>query len=271
MTSPYHEANRTYWDALSHWWARAADARDLWRRCPAEPHLVLTGQELTHLGDLRGKSICVLGSGDNQAVLALAGLGGELTSVDISQGQLDVAAVRAKELGLSICFVRADVTDLAPLGDARFDIVYTGGHVAVWVSDINRFYGQAAGILKPGGMLMVSEYHPLRRIWKDDLTRLEVHCSYFDRGPHIYEKPSPGGAMGQMRDGGGDVTPSPTMKQYEFHWTVSDYLRAIRQAGCDVIDVDEMGDKPEGWEFAPLTGLPQILLIVARKRAEAPA
>ena len=40
-----------------------------------------------------------------------AGMGAQVTSVDISQTQLDIAAGRARELGLAINFVRADVTD----------------------------------------------------------------------------------------------------------------------------------------------------------------
>src|SRR5713101_2214348 len=84
-------------------------------------------------------------------------------------------------------FVRADVVDLSSLGDATYDIVYTGGHVAVWVSDLRRYYREAARVLKPNGRLIVSEYHPFRRVWKDSPNRLELGFNYFDRGPHCFE------------------------------------------------------------------------------------
>jgi ubiquinone/menaquinone biosynthesis C-methylase UbiE len=129
----------------------------------------------------------VLGSGDNQVVFALCDMGAKVTSIDISEQQLDVARSRAAALGLNVKFVRADVVDLSCLGDETFDLVYTGGHVAVWVSNLRRYYGEAARILKPNGLLMVSEYHPFRRVWKRSQTTLEVGFNYFDRGPHRFE------------------------------------------------------------------------------------
>ena len=148
-----HAANKLRWDAAATNWARSADSRGLWRRCPTEPELVLGAQELRHLADVAGKRVCVLGSGDNQVVFALAGLGAAVTSVDISQNQLHVAERRAAELGIAIDFVQADVTDLSVLSDGSFDVVYTGGHVAVWVTDLNRYYAEAARIVRAGGSL----------------------------------------------------------------------------------------------------------------------
>ena len=122
MTNEMHEANRRRWDASSERWAKGADLRGLWRRCALEPGLVLSGRELEWVADIRGKRVCVLGSGDNQVVFALAGLGGIVTSVDISQNQLDVAKGRALELDMPVTFIRADVTDLSAIGSSTFDL-----------------------------------------------------------------------------------------------------------------------------------------------------
>ena len=166
MNNRVHEANRKHWDAGSEQWARGAESRGTWRRCSAEPSLVFSPKELQYLTDIRDKRVAVLGSGDNQAAFALAGLGAIVTSVDISQNQLDVAEHRAQELGLSMTFLRADVSDLSTIGNNTFDIVYTGGHVAVWVSDIETYYAEAARILRSNGLFIIAEYHPVRRIWK---------------------------------------------------------------------------------------------------------
>ncbi len=249
-----HEANRKRWEAGAESWAKRADSRGLWRRCPAEPELVLSERERAHLADLTGKQVCVLGSGDNQVVFALAGLGSLVTSVDISQNQLDVAARRAQALSLSISFIRADVTDLSMIDDAVFDVVYTGGHVAVWVSDIDAYYAEAARILKPDGLFMIAEYHPFRRIWRASPDRLTVAYPYFERGPFAFDVSS-------------DILhakPGP-LKAYEFHWTIADYINAVLKAGCRVLEVDEFGEEVADWEGAPLHGLPEFLLIVARK------
>ena len=254
MTNPMHQANMTRWNAIARRWAEGADNRGLWRRCPAEPELVLSERELHYLRDIAGKRVCVLGSGDNQAVFALSGLGAAVTSVDISQNQLDFAAERAEELGLSISFVQSDVADLSAFDDGSFDIVYTGGHVAVWVSDLRKYYSEAARILAPGGLFVVCEYHPVRNVWKESDCELVVEIPYFERGPFRYESAED---VLQRKPG--------KFESYEFYWTVSDYMNAVIAIGGTIGEVDEFGDTKADWETAPLDGLPEYLLIVSRK------
>jgi ubiquinone/menaquinone biosynthesis C-methylase UbiE len=214
---------------------------------------------LEYLRDIAGKRVCVLGSGDNQVVFALAGLGAQVTSVDISQNQLDIAEQRAKELALSVTFAQADVTDLSILPDASFDLVYTGGHVAVWVADLQTYYSEAVRILRPGGLFIVNEYHPFRRIWRESKDSLVVESPYLDRGPFEYDlsdnvlRPEPG-----------------TLKSFEFHWTIADYINAILKAGCSLLSVDEYGAYVGDWEGAPMQGLPEFFLMIARKNVESP-
>lgn len=117
--------------------------------------MVLSAMELKYLAGISGKRVCVLGSGDNQVVFALAGMGAAVTSVDFSQNQLQFAELRSRELDLSIAFVQADVTDLSVLADGFFDVVYTGGHVAAWVADLLTYYTEAARILASSGLLMI--------------------------------------------------------------------------------------------------------------------
>jgi 2-polyprenyl-3-methyl-5-hydroxy-6-metoxy-1,4-benzoquinol methylase len=256
-SNPFHSANKDRWDAASDHWRQSADRRGLWRRCSTEPELVLSDKELHYLGGIAGKRACVLGSGDNQVVFALAGLDALVTSVDISQNQLQVAEQRARELALSIEFVQADVTDLSVLQAGSFDVVYTGGHVALWVSDLWKYYAESARILAPGGLLMISEYHPFRRIWKDSITTLSVATRYLDRGPFEYDYTD-------------DVLSreSGSLKSYEHHWTIADYLNSVISSGCRILFVDEFGEQVGDWEGAPFAGLPEFLLIVARKEVE---
>jgi SAM-dependent methyltransferase len=254
--NPMHESNRRGWDAVSPFWQANLDLKKDWRRCPHDPRLALRDEELLLLGAVSGRTVCVAGSGDNMVVFALAGLGARVTSVDLSQVQLDIAEHRAGQLGLDIVFVRADVTDLRALADNTFDIVYTGGHVAVWVSDLNRYYAEAGRILKPGGIFLVHEYHPFRRLWRHAPGPLEQEFRYGDRGPFTYDRSElvPGAAPGSL--------PS-----YEFHWTVGDYVSAFLNAGCELLSLQEPGDQRQDWEQdAPLEGLPESLILAGRKR-----
>jgi SAM-dependent methyltransferase len=254
----FHEANRQAWNA----WARAGygqvDRSRDWRACFHTPDVVFGHLERRWLGDVAGRRVCVLGSGDNTAVFALAGLGAHVTSVDISEEQLRIAAERAAALAATIAFVRADVTDLSALATGAFDVVYTGGHVAVWVSDLFAYYREAVRILHDGGLFIVNEYHPFRRIWKQEPGPLVREFGYFDRGPHPYnaDETAPGGQPG-------------TRPSYEYHWTVSDFLAAVRKTEAELLEVEETGDDAEAWERVSLAGLPRALLIVARKNSDA--
>lgn len=240
----YHRANRHRWNLASAGYAATHDPGGAWR----QPEKVFLEEELDLIGEIEGRQVCVLGSGDNLAVFAFAGMGARVTSVDISPGQLAVARDRAAGLGLQVEFVEADVTDLAGLESGRFDLAYTADHVGVWVSDLGRFYREAIRILRPGGLFLVTEYHPFRRIWKDREDRLELLCRYHDKGPHEYE--SAEGA-----------------RQFEFHWTLAQYLNAVVEQGADLVRFDEIGEDAESWEHAPLEGLPRKLLIAGRKRS----
>jgi ubiquinone/menaquinone biosynthesis C-methylase UbiE len=242
-----HEADRRHWEARAGEWAARPEVEKTWRRAAKEPDLVLDERERHWLGGVAGKRVAVLGSGDNLVVFALAGMGARVTSVDIAENQLAVARQRAAELGLAVEFLRADVSDLSRLSDGAFDLVYTGGHIAIWVSDLPKFYREAARILKPGGRLIVSEYHPFRRIWKATKERLEIESDYFHRGPYTYEVP---GGQG-----------------HEFQWTVGDYVNAVIAAGCEIEAVEEFGTGSDGaWEVPPVGRLPRVLLVVGRKR-----
>lgn len=252
--NPYHQNNQKRWEAAAQNWKKMHDRRGTWRQCANTPELVFVTEELKYFQHIKGKKVAVLGSGDNLAVFALAGLGAAVTSVDISQNQLQVAAARAKALGLDIRFVQSDVCQLEALTDETFDLVYTGGHVAVWVSELEQYYREAVRILKPGGIFMVNEYHPFRRVWRQGSDQLEVAYNYYDRGPFVFKYTD-------------DILSQETggLTSYEFHWTISDLIQAMLKAGCRLVDTAEFGEHVGEWEGAPLQGLPEYLLLVGQK------
>jgi hypothetical protein len=122
--------------------------------------------------------------------------------------------------------------------------------VAVWVSDLRRYYGEAARILKSAGLLIVSEYHPFRRVWSDSPSSLKLGFNYFNRGPHRFAA-----APDVLYAAPGEP------EQFEFHWTIADYISAILASG----HAQEFGDGCETWEGAPMAGLPESLLLVGRR------
>jgi 2-polyprenyl-3-methyl-5-hydroxy-6-metoxy-1,4-benzoquinol methylase len=109
--SEMNEANRRYWDASALAWRELREQDQLWRKIPQQPALAFEGEALPmierYAGLLAGKLACVIASGDNYVTFALAGMGAQVTSTDISGEQLAVASERAKELALTIEFIRA--------------------------------------------------------------------------------------------------------------------------------------------------------------------
>lgn len=256
--SEHHEINRKSWDAVSDWWQDNMYTKEGWRRAATDPSMVFNQTELSFLVDLAGAKACVLASGNNLTAIALAAMGAAVTSVDISDSQLDLARRKTAELGLSIEFLRADVVDVSPLADGRFDVVHTGGGVAGWIADLARYYSEAVRILKPGGLFIARDRHPFRAIWSD-VDRLELAFSYLEIGPE--GQPEYGDRSAQTL---GRAEPVPS---YMFHWTVSDRVMAVMNAGCQLIRLEESGTHRSSWEVSPVEGLPAELLLVGRKTA----
>ena len=121
--------------------------------------------------------------------------------------------------------------------------------MSVWISNIQKYYTEAVRILKSGSLFVVNEYHPIRRMWLE--ADGPVPCnSYFNRGPYRYKS-----------DEG--------LPSFEYHWTVSDHIQAVVDAGCNIVKVDEHGEniEDESWMEANLDKLPGYLMIVGRKDA----
>jgi SAM-dependent methyltransferase len=113
------------------------------------------------VGSLDGLDVVHLQCHIGTDTVALSRRGARATGLDFSEPALAVAAELARRCGLTIGWVTADVYD-APrvLGGHRFDVVYTGMGALGWLPDL-RPWGDVVGrLLRPGGMLYVTEFHP---------------------------------------------------------------------------------------------------------------
>lgn len=262
-----HEANRRHWDYAADYWPALRNEDGLWQQCITNPGLAFEGGAFglidRFVGDLAGKHVCVIGSGDNYAVFALASLGAHVTSVDISKRQLDVAAARATTLGLNIEFVRSDAVDVATHGLQKFDLVCSTNGFFVWISDPAAVCSAVHAILKPDGYYILYDVHPFLRPWADQLASIEMQKPYAVTGPF------------EDKDKRGETV-------YEFHWRVSDLLNALAHAN---LALKILLESPAGnsrfwqghsyrpgtdddlldWRQNPRAGLPAWLTIAAQK------
>jgi SAM-dependent methyltransferase len=278
-----HEANRQRWDLAADRYRTFREAG--WRRCLTDPSLGFERGSLAllqqYVGDLSGKSACVLGSGDNYAAFALAGLGADVTSVDISQGQLDVAAERAAQLGIDIHFVRGDVTDLPTLADEPFHFVCSTNGVMIWITDPKAYYSEACRILKPGGIFLSYDIHPFQRPWNDAPEPLKMVKPYFDSGSKEWLY-SPKSGKTRLASDVPLEEREGKISAFKCNWTIGELLMALLDANLELLHileepdtdpafwmVDVVDDKLErdliDWRKNPRVGLPVWLTLVARK------
>jgi len=279
--SSYHEGNRKNWNAKADEWRALRVEDGVWERLRLEPELAFQPKALEvvrkHVGPLEGRSVCVLASGDNYAAFALGGLGAEVTSIDISGRQLEIAADRARAIGLSIEFVQADITDMPHVSSGRFDLACATNGTNVWLSDLGKYYAEVFRILRRDGRVVSCDVHPFQRPWEGRLTKTEIRKPYWDTGPYESHEvvSSEAGA-----EGGERCTEEVTC--YNFHWTVADTLNALAASG---LLLSEMREEPDAhghfwtsssyalerneelldWRKNPLAGLPVWLMLVAQK------
>ena len=102
-----------------------------------------------------------LGTGTGRMLELLAGRAEFGQGIDLSREMLAIARTNLDRAGLSHCQVRqADLTQL-PFAADSFDLV-TIHQVLHFMSDPDRAIEAAAGVLKPGGTLLIVDFAPHR-------------------------------------------------------------------------------------------------------------
>lgn len=138
----------------------------------------LNAIELAMLADVRGKSILHLQCHFGQDSLSLSRMGANVTGVDFSEKAIETARHLATQLGLDAKFVCCDVySTCAHLTNQSFDIVFTSYGVLGWLPDLQEWARVVQTMLKPGGMLVLVEFHPV--IWMFDDAFERIDYSYF--------------------------------------------------------------------------------------------
>ncbi len=116
---------------------------------------------LPYLKILKGKNIVnPLGSHGRVAV-SLALLGADVTVLDISTTNKRYAMELAESAGVKIEYKVGDFLDLAEDQNDRFDQAIMELGVVHYFNDLSRFVRALASILKPKGVVVLNEFHPL--------------------------------------------------------------------------------------------------------------
>ena len=117
----------------------------------------LPGPVRQALADLHGKRVLDLQCGTGESAAQLAELGATVTGVDSSSEALSLA----RERWPSILWIQSDV-QLLPreLRRGRFDLVYSGGVIAL-LDDLEAWAHGVASALQQGGDMLLYDEHPV--------------------------------------------------------------------------------------------------------------
>ncbi|MCI8541977.1 MAG: class I SAM-dependent methyltransferase, partial [Lachnospiraceae bacterium] len=163
--------------------------------------------------------------------VALAILGAEVTVFDISEDNrryaLEVAAAAKVALDYQVC----DVLDMdIEKYRESFDVVFMEGGVLHYFHDLDEFMGIMYALLKWGGKMICSDFHPFSKI--SDILELEQpSMSYFST--EVFE-----GEMAHARFYP-DAVRSQMPKCLYRKYTISEIINAIVRCGFLLEKFDE--------------------------------
>lgn len=142
---------------------------------------VEVGVVLGLAGQLAGKRVLDVGTGDGTYALEAAAWGAVVTGIDLDPVMLAAARTRAKERGLSATFETGRAEAL-PFADGTFDVVLAVT-VLCLVSDARIAAREMARLLAPGGRLVIGELGRYS-IWAAE-RRVDVRVDLIAQGSEL--------------------------------------------------------------------------------------
>ena len=148
-------------------------AGHFWRRVPAE-------------GPLEGLDLLDIGCGGGLLSEPMARLGANVTGIDAGEESVSVARVHARMIGLDIDYRCALPEDLAA-GGTSFDVVLNM-EVVEHVADLDAFLDACCGLVKPGGVMVISTINRTLKALALAKVGAEYVLRWVPAGTHTWSK-----------------------------------------------------------------------------------
>ena len=122
------------------------------------PERLLSMYPTSVLAGAKDKDVLCLAAGGGQQSVVFSLLGGRVTVVDLSKGQLEADQKAATHYGYEIDTIQGDMRDLSCVGSRTFDIIWGTG--MSYVPDIKQVYSEVAKVLRTEGKYRVDFMNP---------------------------------------------------------------------------------------------------------------
>lgn len=176
----YSIQNKKAWEynAYDFWVKEAGLPTDRAQKIVADPIGALK-RYANYFDTYKGIRVANICGSCGKKAIPLAVLGANVTVFDISADNKRYAVELANAAGVQIDYQVCDVLeiDMAKFG-GTFDVVFMEGGVLHYFHDIDQFMGIMYGLLKSGGKMICSDFHPFTKVM-DTLDLQQPTMSYF--------------------------------------------------------------------------------------------
>lgn len=239
----YSEQHKKAWeyDAYDFWVKTSGTPQERAQKDIADPIGMLKKYAVyfDSFEDIKVANIC--GSCGKKAI-PLALLGADVTVFDISEDNKKYAMEVAASANVEIAFEVGDVLELnLDRYSEYFDVVFMEGGILHYFHDIDEFMKMMNAILKPGGKIICSDFHPFTKIF-DSLKLEQPTRSYFST--EIFE-----GEMAHARFYDEEIRKNMPKCSYR-KYTISEIINSMLRNGFSLKQFDEH----PSWEDERLPG-----------------
>lgn len=184
--SDYIAQNKRAWEynAYVFWCSHNGSPAVLAEKLKADP-LKAIRRHAAYFDAFDGVRIANICGSCGKKAVPLALLGAQVTVFDLSADNCRYATEVAAAAGVSLDYQVGNALeiDMARYGGS-FDVVFMEGGVLSYFHDVGQFMGVMRGLLRPGGKLICSDFHPFNKV-NDALGLEQPTMSYFS--PEVYE------------------------------------------------------------------------------------
>ena len=228
----YIEKNKKAWnfDAYNFWVKQSGDPKERAKKDVDNPKAMLKryAQYFENYKDVKIANIC--GSCGKRAI-PLALLGSKVTVFDISEQNKRYACEVAEAAQTNIDYVVGDILEIdMTIYGAYFDVVFMEGGILHYFHDIDQFMNIMNQLLKPGGKIICSDFHPFTKI--SDVLQFEYpKMSYFST--EVFE-----GDMAHARFYPNEVREQIPLCSYR-KYTISEIINSVIKSEFTIKQFDE--------------------------------